>query len=214
MNPETIPIWLAIAAQIGLGLSVFRANHRSYSNQSFLLLLGFICAWLLSLEFAFSAPEGAKAEIWIRNASACGILILNGFYLLRYAIVCRDRGRREIARRLMPLVLISLPGLALCYSKGFLRSAVMRFDVNAGHLVPEPVYGPLFPVVTAFIVIGAAIGILGYIKDLRRSAGMQKVELQFVVVGGATLVILFQLGLFMQPVLPRIALVVVAPFRV
>jgi hypothetical protein len=35
MNAATIPLWLALAAQLGLGLAVFRANSRSYANQSF-----------------------------------------------------------------------------------------------------------------------------------------------------------------------------------
>ena len=38
MNIESIPLWLALFLQLGLGLAVFRANSKSYVNQSFLLV--------------------------------------------------------------------------------------------------------------------------------------------------------------------------------
>jgi PAS domain S-box-containing protein len=212
MNPESIPIWLALVAQAGLGLAVFRANHRSYSNQSFLALSSLLSAWLLCLHFAYNARGEKEAELWIRNASACGVLIVNGFYLLRFAITSREGGWREIGRRLLPIAACSMPALALCYSSLFLRYVTIPTDV--AHVVPQPVYGALFPVHTAFVILAALIGIVGYFKDLRHSAGMQKIELQFVAVGGATLVLLVLVGLALQPVLPRPVVVLVAPFRV
>src|SRR4051812_41441102 len=109
MNAETIPFWVALVIQVGLGLAVFRANPRNYSNQSFLVVSLFISAWLLSLQFAFNAAQASQAELWIRNASASGILIINGFNLLRLAIVCRESGWREINRRSAPLVMLSVP---------------------------------------------------------------------------------------------------------
>lgn len=211
MNPESIPLWLALAVQIGLGLAVFRANHRSYSNQSFLVLSAFLAGWLLSLQFAYNSTASEVAEFWIRSASAFGILIVNGFYLLRFAIKCRESGWRAIGRSMLPIAIPSIPVIALCYTGWFLREVTMR--IGSTHIV-RPLYGPLFPLHTAFIITAAVIGIIGYVKDLRRTSGMQKVELQFVVMGGATLVLLFVLGLALQSVLPGPALVLVAPFRV
>src|SRR5438270_5385624 len=133
MNAEAIPLWLALLTQIGLGLAVFRANYRSYANQTFLLVSVFVSVWLLSLQFAFNALQPAWAEFWIRGALASGILIVNGFNLLRLAIVCRESGWREIGRRSLAFLLPGLCVIALCYTRFFLQSAELRPGEAAPH---------------------------------------------------------------------------------
>ena len=59
MSTESLPLWLALFTQLGLGLAVFRANYRNYANQSFLLVSLFILAWLLSLHLAYNALRSA-----------------------------------------------------------------------------------------------------------------------------------------------------------
>src|SRR3954468_22385195 len=98
MNPQSLPLWLALFIQMGLGLAVFRSNSKNYANQSFLFVSVIISGWLLSLHFAYNATSATNAEFWIRNASASGPLIINGFNLLRLAIICRESGWREIGR--------------------------------------------------------------------------------------------------------------------
>jgi nitrogen-specific signal transduction histidine kinase len=178
MNIESIPLWLALFLQLGLGLAVVRANPRSYVNQSFLLVSVILSAWLVSLHFAFGATQPAAAAFWIRNASASGLLMAIGFNLLRLAILYRDRGWRDIWRRSAVLALCSLVAGAICYTPLFLRYA----EIRNGE-IPRPVYGPLFPFYVGFCaIIGlAVIGL--YVRDLQRTSGRQKVELQFVVAG-------------------------------
>src|SRR5205814_7610702 len=128
MNYETIPFWLALVTLVGLGVAVFRANYRSYSNQSFLLVSLFVSAWLLSLQFAFNATQAGAAEFWIRTASASGILLVNGFNLLRLAILCRDSGWRAIGKRSIPWAIPSVIMIGLCYTPAFLRRADLVRD--------------------------------------------------------------------------------------
>jgi hypothetical protein len=92
MNAANISLWLALLIQFGLGLAVYRANSRNHANQSFLILSFFISAWLLILQFAFTATDATKAEFWIRNSWPAGVLVVNGFNLLRLGILCRDTG--------------------------------------------------------------------------------------------------------------------------
>ena len=109
MNAATIPLWVALLIQIGLGLAVYRANSRNHANQSFLIVSVFISAWLVSLQFAFNADRsGAQPNFGSGNSCASGVLIVNGFNLLRLGILCRDGGWREIGRRLAPLAVPSL----------------------------------------------------------------------------------------------------------
>src|SRR5438477_162986 len=205
MNSQSLPLWLALFMQLGLGLAVFRANPRNYANQSFLLVSAIICGWLLSLHFAYNSVRAEEAELWIRNASSIGLLIVNGFYLFRLAIVYRERGWREIGKRSLLLFIPRLLVIGLCYTPMFLHGAKLR----AGQ-IPGAIYGPLFPLYLGFFAISVALVVAFYLRDLRRATAMQRVELQFVIVGSATL---FALVAF-TPFVERAVAVTFAPFRV
>ena len=206
MNIESIPLWLALFLQLGLGLAVFRANSRNYVNQSFLLVSVILSVWLVSLHFAFRATQAGQAAFWIRNASASGPLIVLGFNLLRLSILCREKGWREIWRRSAGLALSSFAVIALCYTPLFLRYA----EIRAGE-IPRPVYGPLHPFCLIFFAI-IAVAVIGlYVRDLRGTSGVQKVEFQFVVAG---CVILAGLVALTPVVVSRDIVVQIAPFRV
>src|SRR3954464_12335503 len=148
MNPQSLPLWLALFIQMGLGLAVFRSNSKNYANQSFLFVSVIISGWLLSLHFAYNATSPDEAAFWIRNASASGPLIINGFNLLRLAIICRDSGWREIGRRSAVLAVPSFCVITLCYTPFFLRSA----ELQEGE-APNPIYGPLLTVYLGFFVV-------------------------------------------------------------
>ena len=205
MNSQTLPLWLALFMQLGLGIAVFRANSKNYANQTFFLVSVILSVWLLSLYFAYNAIQQSEAEVWIRNTSACGLLLVNGFNLLRLAILCRESGWREIGRRSAPLVIPSLIVIALCYTPFFLRYAELRTGQ-----IPRPVYGPLSFLYLGFFVIAVVTVVVFYLRDLRRGSGMQRVELQFVIAASATLVALVVL----LPFVERAIAVRFAPFRV
>ena len=206
MNIESVPLWLALFLQLGLGLAVFRANPKSYVNQSFLLVSVILSAWVVSLHFALGATDPGAAAFWIRNASLSGLLMAIGFNLLRLAILCREGGWRDIWRRSSVLALSSLIAGAVCYTPLFLRYA----EIRTGE-IPRPVYGPLFPIWVGFCAI-VGLAVLGlYVRDLRQTSGMQKVEVQFVVAGCA---ILGALLVFMPVFVNRDIAVQFAPFRV
>ncbi len=214
MSTESLPLWLALVTQLALGLAVFRANYRNYANQSFLLVSLFILAWLLSLHLAYNALQASEAAFWIRTASAAGILIVNGFNVLRSAIMCRESGWREIGKRSLPVAIPSVAVIALCYTPLFLRYAELRRAREAQELIPHAVYGPLLPLYVGFFMTAVAFVIALYLRDLRKASGMQRVELQFVVAGCAALIALALAGILLTPFLPRGDVVRFGPFRV
>lgn len=214
MKAESLPLWLALFTQLGLGLAVFRANYKNYANQTFLLASFFISVWLLSLHLAFNSVQATQAAFWIRTASVSGILIINGFNLLRLAILCRDSGWPDIGKRSIALAIPSLIVSGLCYTPLFLRYAELRRDRNAHDLVPHPIYGPLLPLFLGFLIIAGMAVIIFYIRDLRRIIGMQKVELQFVVAGCVALVLSTLITFALQTLVERSQLVRFSPFRV
>jgi PAS domain S-box-containing protein len=211
MNAESIPLWLALLIQLGLGLAVFRANPKNYANQSFLVVSVFISAWLLSLQFAFNAVQASDAEFWIRNASASGILIINGFNLLRLAIICRESGWRQIGKRSAVLGVPSLAAIAFCYTPLFLRYAELHSGDAKVEVIPRAIYGTLFPLYVGFVAGAVVLVAFFYVRDLRRTAAMQRVELQFVLVAGVALILLV---IFMPFFVERAVAVTFAPFRI
>jgi nitrogen-specific signal transduction histidine kinase len=206
MNAGNISLWLALVIQFGLGLAVYRANSRNHANQSFLIVSLVISAWLLSLQFAFNATRPGEAEQWIRHASACGILIINSFNLLRLGIGCGAGGWREIGKSSALLLIPSLVVIALCYSPLFLRYAEIRENE-----IPKAAYGPLFSYYVGFFAISVLVLIALYVRDLRRGSGMQRVQLQFVAAGGVTLAALVAFTPFF---VDRVMAVSLAPFRI
>ena len=215
MNAESLPLWVALLTQLGLAIAVFRANYRNYANQSFLLVSVFILAWLLSLHLAYNALQAREAAFWIRTSSGMGILIINGFNILRSAIVCRESGWRDIGKRSLPVALPSVVVIVLCYTPFFLRYAELRRAQEAQELVPHAVYGPLLPLYVGFFMTAVAFVIALYLRDLGKATGMQKVELQFVVAGAVALIVFsLALGLILKPLVPRGEVVRLAPLRV
>ncbi|MFZ1220236.1 MAG: ATP-binding protein [Chthoniobacterales bacterium] len=210
MNAATISLWAALLIQIGLGVAVFRANSKNHANQSFFVVSFFICAWLLSLQFAYNAVEAPAAEFWIRNSWATGVLLVNGFNLLRLGILCRDGGWKQIGMRSATLAVPSLAVIALCYARSFLRSASIPQGDTGHELIPVPQYGPLFPFFAAFLIAAIVAVIVYCVRDLRRSSGIQKVEFQFVIAGETALAILVAFSPFVE----RAIAVQFAPFRI
>ena len=210
MRVESAPLWLAVLTQFALGVAVFRSNPKSFANRSFLGVSVVIVAWLLSLHFAFTAERAKTAEFWIRHASAAGLLVVCGFDLLRIAIVCRDRSAVEMAKRFAILAVPSFGIVALCYTRLFLRSAELGTGPAGHESVPHAVYGPLFPVFAAFVIIAVISVIALYLRDIRRTTGIQKVELQFGVAGAIALSALVAF----TPFVDRGVAVTFAPFRI
>ena len=133
--------------------------------------------------------------------------------MLRLAIVCRETGWREISKHSAPLAILSVPAIALCYTHFFLRSAQLGGGQTQNGLIPQPVYGPLFPLYVAFLCSTILIAIVLYLKSMAQSRGMQKVELQFVTAGGVAMAVLTIITILLQPLLEQKAIVRIAPLR-
>ena len=213
MNSSLIPFVLAIATQSALGLAVFQANPRRASNQCFLLLTMVIAGWLTSLHYGLSTSSAGVAEFCVRTASVAGVLFLTSLNLLRLSIRQRQRGWPAMLRRSRLWLLVAIGVVAFCQTTWFLKG--VRLAGVDGVLVPTPVYGPgLFLYVIFFSGAIVALIISGR-GDLKETAGGERAELAFVLIGGISmlaisLLLTFALRFFVNPSLWRLF----APFRV
>src|SRR5205085_4693539 len=128
------------------------------------------------------ATDAQIAEFWIRTASVSGILIANGFNLLRLAIGYRASGWGKIMRLASPWAVSSAGLAALCYTPLLISHAELQGDaLRLEQAAPRAVYGPIPPIY--IIAALACYNVALYIRDARRASGVERVELQFVLAG-------------------------------
>ncbi len=139
MNSETVPILAAVIIQSALGLTVFLANPRRKSNQSFLLLSFSAVGWLAALYFGSTTTNLTIVTLCIREASAAGVLILATFNLLRLSIREPSETWGAILDRSRVWIALTVGMIGFCQTKFFLVGAQLVHRV--GTTAPDPVYG-------------------------------------------------------------------------
>jgi signal transduction histidine kinase len=215
MTLAHVSITVALWVDLLYGLLVFFTNPRRSANQQYLVLSLCLGAWLGSVLGALLARSSEQAQTWIGNAFVATTLIPAAFNLVRMAIrKPEDTGLRILGRAkwvLSASILFSL----LCKLPGFIKSVDLVHPGNAGWVVAEPAYGLLFPVWSVFI-----IGIMGWVvfmcaRDFRVAQGMQRVELQFLLLGtGSSLLTGMVLSLLIPSVTGSSATAPLAPISV
>src|SRR5438552_10203212 len=202
MNSATAPTLIAIALQLGLGLTVFQANPKRKSNQCFLILSLVISTWLVSLYLAFVARTPDSAEFAIREASTAGVLYLLTLNLLRLSIRQNSTSWHNILSDSRIWLFVTAAVAGLCQTKAFLKGAVIPSQTAAA---PIPIYGPgADKLYAAYIALGFVALIVSYGRDLRRTIGGERAELGFVLIGGiaamaTALLLAFVLDYFLGP---------------
>ena len=166
-----------------LGLFVYWTNAKRRANQFFLILSVLIAGWLACLALAFNAVDAVQLEFWVRQSPAAGVCILAGFHLLRLSVTHGSRSLLEVfylARRwLFGTALI----IALCQTRFFLVSVELPADGVNLNAVME--YGPGFIVCNLYYVLALIFLVTKFVSDIRRNTGIQRVELQFILLGCA-----------------------------
>ena len=187
MKGATAPILIAIVTQLGLGLAVFMAKPRRKSNQCFLLVSLVAIGWLASLHGAFTTSDAKLAALFLRGASAAGVLILGALNLLRLSIRWRQETWPGILRRSGAWLVLMLGTVVLSQTHFFLHSALMPQQVGSTSAVPIPVYGPGGYLYTILFGAATIALIIGSWRDLRETTGSEHAELAFLIVSALTI---------------------------
>ncbi len=172
-----------------LGIIVYRTNQERVLNQCFLVLSVVIGLWLTCLYFAFYAAEIENlvmAEFYIRQSSAIGVFIPIGFELLRHSIKYTADGFLQILKRCRIWLVFCVGVAAMCETPLYINGVVMPSDVGAGPLLAEPIYGPGLAVFFLYFLITLMILVYRFTVDARKATGVSQVELHFIMLGGAS----------------------------
>ena len=172
-----------------LGIVVYCANPRRGANRQFLVLSGAIGSYLVALEMTFRAVNDAEqAGLFIRLSCCTGMGILVAFNLLRLSIMHPKDSCRELVKRSPGWVYAWLGTWIISYSRFFVLGVVLPTEGN-NLLVPEPIHAIGYTLVN-LVLTGAVVWlVVSFIRDMKRTRGMQRVELQYIMVGSAACVL-------------------------
>ena len=182
--------FLIIAIDMMVGLFVYFTNPQRRANQSFFILSLLLLVWQSCMASAFLAPNLEIAAIFIRGCMLIGAMIPICFDLLRAAIVRpTESWRRLIASSPLWFTISVIMSLVSLTHFFILGATYPASAVNTGRSIPDPVYSTVFPLYGVFFVFGLMTLLHRFIRDLRKSSGIQKTELQFIFLGSGTSVL-------------------------
>jgi len=171
MNPTNLAAFLA---SLGVGCGVLYANPKRQINKAFFVLSVVVASWLSSLGW-LNNPTNPNPVFWLRAASCLGAFFP---FLLWVIKDCAKGDKLEWAllRKGWPWLVLALVTAVLCFTPYFIP-----YESTPEH----PLRGFGWHVYT--VVNGASYLVLFIqaIYDLRGVTGIQKIELQTLLFGGA-----------------------------
>ena len=197
---------VAFIASLGVGCGVLYANPKRSINRAFFLASLNVSAWLLSLEW-LTDPANPNPVLWLRITSAIGAAIPLLLWIIKDCAEGGRLGLNSLARGWLWLT-ISVAVAGLCFTPYFIPAESTR---------AHPLTGSGW--IAYFVVLGASYLVLLFqgILSLRSKQGIQRIELQMLLVGGTASglmgVALATLGpILRKPTLPHTIPIVILAF--
>ncbi|MCE9612989.1 MAG: PAS domain-containing protein [Lentisphaerae bacterium] len=180
----TAVLLLTAALNLILGVCIFVYNPDRPQNRQFALFSANMGIWALCILLGATRHSPEYAAFWIRTSSSvCGLLPLTLFLLCRSIRDPLFTIRRALRQHVL-LVIGSLFAALVAFTPGFLKGATLPPPSAASGLAfPEPAYGPLVLPYYLFFLVAFAWIMFSFIRDMIRSTGVQRVELQYVLMG-------------------------------
>jgi len=187
----TLQVVLAFTAlvNIALGLFVYLTKPGRPQNRQFFLFALNFSLWTASIGVVVSTGEAWVAESFIRIASYVAALIPITFLFLCMAISGHGNSLREISRGArLPIFFSQIAGL-VCFTDLYMTGVEMVSTAPGKPAMAEPQYGIAFAAYNVYFPLLFGWIILRFVKGMRQAQGIQRTELQFVLLGmGVTVV--------------------------
>jgi two-component system NtrC family sensor kinase len=175
--------WLAVLVSISLGGLVWLNNPRRLVNQCFLTLSLLLALWLIMVGGGVLSGKASIVEIIVRYSTTLAALIPLVFNLLRVAMTGRAQSWLQALRlNAWGLAAAILTGV-LCFSP-WMVVGVRVPEADSPTPFLEPVYGPGIHAYAAYMTITLLLLVYRYARDARLFHGIQRLELQFTMLGG------------------------------
>ncbi len=182
-----VHVWTvaSIVFHVLLAVGVYQANPKRSRNRCLSLLCLSMAAYAGALEFTFlNRFDAAGASLGVALSCFFGMTAIYVFNLLRLSISHpQETVVQLLGRARLWTVVLFITGL-LSASPWLLEGMVLPGPEN-GLLVPEPVHGPVYPLVNLLLGGGIVWLLISFIRDARRVSGGKKTEVLYLVVGAA-----------------------------
>jgi signal transduction histidine kinase len=172
MNPTNL---IALFASIGVGCGVLYANPMRPINRAFFVISVLVAAWLMSLEW-LNNPLNGNPVHWLRVVSAIGAFIPFMLWVIKDCAKGAEFGWSSV-RNGWSWLAVGLIMAALCFTQYFIPVESTQ---------EHPIRGLGW---SAYVVVLACsyLVLLGQgILSLRAMEGIQKIELQTLLLGGTS----------------------------
>ncbi len=170
-------------ATLIIGLFAFLSHPERRLNQSFLILTGLISLWQFIVFMGMGSTESHNLMFWIRQANAVSAFIPATMNLTRFSIHFPDNNLRQLLRKNIYWIALSLVMFVICQTNWFLMDAQ---PPAAGDVLPTAEYGPAFSILGIYFLV--AFGRLFYLmfKSNRILKGSRKAEIEYLLLSCGT----------------------------
>jgi signal transduction histidine kinase len=165
----------AFIVSLSVGCGVIYSNPKRSINRVFFLLSVNVALWALCLGWLTARPEIPNPVLWIRITSGIASFFPFLLWIVKACVKGDGLGWR-ILRKGWPWLLAALVMVALCFTPFFIP-----FESTREH----PMRGVGWNVYAFVNAASYLILLVQAIYDFRSCAGIQKVELQTLIFGGA-----------------------------
>lgn len=174
-SAEFFFILACCGASLAMAAISFLRDAGSITTKLFLSLTVTACIVLISTALAFHAQDAQHAILWLRVTA--GSLAL--FVPLLSAFLSTFPSRTLLVPWTFIVVLATagLLGIALSFTPAIIFTA----DQEGRHIIP--VFGPIFPLYAAGILVGVVAGIVGLFRHLHLTNGATHIQRRYLLTG-------------------------------
>ena len=182
------------------------SNPHRLQNQMYSLFAASMGLWPLSVYLIVTSTTPEQALLYMRVAGCIAIFFLVAFQLMCLSISSGESKFRSIAKRSLPLVVLSAAVASLCFSPFFVGEVIMPDPLNPeAPINPAPLEPLGFHIVNGYIILSFFITLGYFLKRLRKLSGLQNAELQYTMLGlGACLALATILSLAVPVLIPGV----------
>jgi len=182
MNLFQVASLLALIATIALGITVFSTSPMRPANRGFSVLTVILAFWLACMFLGANAVGLEQTDFWVRMTLCAALLIPLGGDMLRFCIKDPDQPFRRNRARVFVWLLTIIPLMVLCWTPFLIESIQMP---SVERTVATPLYGRAFVLYVLQFNAGVLVFVVALIRDIFRTKGLRRMELQFIVLGAA-----------------------------
>ncbi len=185
----TIAIVLVITTALNatLGVLVYLNNPHRRQNTQFLMFSAVISIWSVPIVGAVLTTDAIWAARFVRLASYWATLIPVAFNMLCLAIDSPASSFKQLLKRTRVMLIASQLFGIPCFSVLYLQ--YVYIPTAAGTLA-DVTYGPYFPIYNGYFIVTFISTFARAINSMRSTRSIRRTELQYIILGFATTLLL------------------------